>query len=106
MSLYHDILQQIYPNKPIECFWLCVNGFDIRIYPVHESDLRFGRTGVKVCGSFAYDHTDEKLIKEETILGYIDAIAIYQDALALNLSDWNVEKFNNNGLYHKKSIFE
>ncbi len=106
MALYHDILAQMYPNKLIECMWLCVNAYDVRIYPTHEADLRFGRTGNKVVYSSCYDHTDEVLTKEVTNLGYIDAIKIYLQSKELGLEDYNIEKFQNNGVYPKKSVFE
>lgn len=106
MSLYKDILQQYYPDKKITCFWLAVNAYDIRVFETHESDLRFGRSGCKKLGGMVYDHTDEKIIKEETILGYEDAIAIFLDSKALGLSDYNVEKYYNKGVYPPKSIFE
>jgi PD-(D/E)XK nuclease superfamily len=106
MSLYHDILKTIYPDKEVECYWLCVQGYDIRIFPVHETDLRYGRTGCKYLNGFYHDHTDEKIIPEIDILGYKDAIARLQDAKSHNLSDYNIEKFQNKGLYPKKSVFE
>lgn len=107
MALYYDILQTIYPNLPIECYWLTVGKkFDIRLFPVHESDIRIGRDGARTMSDLTYDSTDEKLIKEVYHMGYKDAICKYLDAKNLELEDYNVEKHRYNGIFPKKSIFE